>query len=130
MSCTCCSSEAGTGGRVSTPPPPGPLAGSKGSLARTTTSTPLVVSANSSSKTLPSVSVSTKVPAMKATPSTTESDVRTSRDLRANRFRSVTCVMSAAEPLHAVDDVVGGRAHELVHDLAVGEEHDAVGVAR
>ena len=61
--------------------PPWPLSSSR--LARTSASTPRVASVKSLSNTLPSVSVSTNVPDMNATPNTTAMEVRTRRSFFA-----------------------------------------------
>ena len=81
---------SGTGGRFCWLLLPGPVSALNGSRARTTASTPWLAFANSESKTLPSVSVSTNVPAMNATPSTTASDVSASRNFLARRPLIVT----------------------------------------
>src|SRR5580700_4271065 len=75
-----------------------------------------------------SVSVSTKVPAMKVTPRTMASAVRASRSLWARSPLTVTRHMSGAHRLDALDDRVRRRLGELADDLAVGEEDDPVRV--
>ena len=79
----------------------------------------------------PMVSVSTSVPAMKATPRRTARLVVRSRSLRAARSLRVVRNMAIYSPklLHAVEHPVGRRCGHLVDDAAVGEEDDAVGVA-
>src|SRR3954447_20603537 len=100
------------------------------------------------------VSVNTNEPATKAVPSNTEMRVRARRTLCARRLRKPTFVMglmpslrsgrrrrdadcslasfarSCFEPLHALEDGLRGRAPQLVHDPAVGQEQDPVGVTR
>src|SRR5215213_8094655 len=77
------------------------------------------------------VSVSTKVPDTNATPSITAMPVSRKRTFLLQIPLSVTFHMrSGAQALHLVEDRVGGRLVQLVDDGAVGEEHDAVGVAR
>src|SRR6516225_1137118 len=80
--------------------------------------------------TLCSVSVSTNVPAMKVTPRTIASAVRARRSLCANRPLMVTVHMSGAQRAHALQDGVGGRAHQLVDDAAVGQKDHAVRIGR
>ena len=101
--------------------------------ARTTGVDALVdVRRRASRSVCPSVSVSTNVPAMNATPSMTASDGQHEAELvgqqalerdpqhDALRLRAASCGRGRAS-------AVGSR--DLVDDLAVGEEHDAVGVA-
>src|SRR3954451_20058973 len=85
---------------------------------------------NRSSKPRLMVAVRTKVPAMKATPSTTEMHVEIRRRLWAHSDRKVSRNMgcSVAEGLHEVHDVLGARVVQLVDDLAVGEDQHPVRV--
>src|SRR5580704_2668468 len=85
---------------------------------------------NSVSNVLWSVSVRTRVPEMNVTPSTMARPVRARRNLWASRPLTVTVHMSAAEPLHPLQNRIGGRRGELSLNLAVGQEHDAVRVGR
>src|SRR5690242_16337864 len=75
------------------------------------------------------VSVRTIVPDMNATPSITARAVSANRSLWASSPLIVTRRMVLlAGVLDAIDDGLGRRALELVDDLAVGEEDDAIGV--
>src|SRR4051794_16225177 len=87
---------------------------------------------NRSSKPRLMVAVRTKVPAMKATPSTTEMHVEIRRRLCAHSDLKVSRNMgcSVAEGLHEVDDVLGARIVQLVHDLPVRQDEHAIGVGR
>src|SRR5690348_13447063 len=98
-------------------------------MPRTTMSLPTAVWANRLSKVCFTVSVSTKVPAMKATPRMMAMAVRASRSLWASRLLMVARNTSAPEPLHLVEHLLRGGIGELVDGLAVGEEHHPVGVA-
>src|SRR5215207_6488139 len=73
------------------------------------------------------VSVRMNVPETRVTASATASAVPKSRPpcAAAPRSRRNT---SAAKVLHVVDRPLGGRLEHLVDDLAVGQEHDPVGV--
>src|SRR5512143_3568715 len=77
------------------------------------------------------VSVSTSVPAMKATPRATASAVASSRSLWATTpckaVRNIA--VSLPEPLHPLEDQVRRRVRHLVDGAAVGEEDDPVGEA-
>ena len=73
----------------------GPL---KTALARTTASVPLYTPANWSLMMLVSVSVSTRVPAVNATPSVTARAVVTSRRFRASRLWKMILNMPAHSP--------------------------------
>src|SRR5437764_3930097 len=76
------------------------------------------------------VSVRTIVPDMNATPSITARAVSANRSLWASSPLIVTRrTVLLADVFHVVDDCLGGRILELVHDLPVGEEDDAIGVA-
>src|SRR5271156_430842 len=77
-----------------------------------------------------SVSVSTKVPAMKVTPNTMASAVRASRSLWASSPLMVTRHMSGAQRPDALQDRVGGRLGQVVDDGAVGQEDAPVGIGR
>src|SRR5262245_36838625 len=111
------------------PPPPGGW--SKAATDRTITSVPAFTSANRLVNVALSVSVRMKLPATNATPRTTASDVRARRTLWARSpFRVARHMGSAPQALHPVEHSVGGRPVHLVHDLAVGQEHDPVGEAR
>src|SRR5271166_4642644 len=74
------------------------------------------------------VSVRTNVPAMNVTPSTMASAVRTSRSLCASNPLTVTRHMSGSQGPDALQHQVRGRLGQLVDDVAVGQEDDAVGV--
>src|SRR3954468_5600528 len=77
------------------------------------------------------VSVSTNVPDTNATPSITAIPVSRKRTFLLQMPLSVTFHMgSGAQALHLVEHRVGRRCEKLVDDGAVGQEHDAVGVAR
>src|SRR4029078_6489003 len=77
------------------------------------------------------VSVSTNVPETNATPSITAMPVSRKRTFLLQMPLSVTFHMgSGAQALHLVEDRGGVGLEQLVDDRAVGEEHDAVGVAR
>src|SRR5574340_1698281 len=112
----------------------------------TRTSTPLAASWKMLSNVRCRVSVSRNDPATKAVPSTTDSTVSASRTLCAARLRRDTLRMGelleyamasdhflgrgGIELLHPVQHGLGGGLTQLVDDLPVGQEHDAVGVAR
>src|SRR6476659_8783443 len=82
-------------------------------------------------KVLEMVSVSTNVPDTNATPSMTAMPVSRKRTFLLQIPLSVTFHMgSGAQALHLVEHRVGRRREEFVDDGAVGQEHDAVGVAR
>src|SRR5579862_9000725 len=85
---------------------------------------------NSESKLCLTVSVSTNVPATKATPSTIERAVSARRTLCAARLFSVALSTSPLHALHVVDDARRRRRRHLVHDPPVAEEHDALRVRR
>ena len=93
---------------------------------------PSLAVAKSPSKVFPMVSVRIMVPAMKATPRTTARPVSTKRTLWAQRPLMVRLNMAIYLPKlfmrSRTDSAVG--CVELVDDAAVGEEDDAVGVAR
>src|SRR5580704_3195837 len=78
-------------------------------------------------KVLCRVSVSTNVPEMNVTPSTMAMPVSSRRSLWASRPLIVTFHTSVPQLLHVLQDRIGGGGGELPHDLAVGEEDDAVG---
>src|SRR6476619_730689 len=90
-------------------------------------------------KARPRVSVNTRDPATKATPSRTAKALMNSRSLRASRLFQVALSISGTRPggpvglletLHALEDPVGSGPAHLVDHAAVGEEDDPVGVAR
>ena len=85
-------------------------------------------SPNSVSNVLCSVSVSTNVPEMNVTPSTMASAVSARRSLWASRPLMVTFHMSAAQRPHPLEDRIRRRVGQLADHLAVGQEHDPVGV--
>src|SRR5579871_2354853 len=93
-------------------------------------SLPALTCWKSESKLCFTVSVSTNVPATKATPSTMAMAVRARRTLWAARLRSVARSTSVPHALHVVDDPLRRRLRHLVDDAPVGEEHDAVRVRR
>src|SRR3954454_19722552 len=81
-----------------------------------------------------SVSVNTKEPATKGVRSSTDTTVSASRTLWARRLRRPTRIMgldigSGLQPLHALEDGVGGGGPQLVDDAAVAQEQHPVGVA-
>src|SRR4051812_29366826 len=76
------------------------------------------------------VSESTNVPETKATPSVTAATVSSRRSLLVSRLRSETRSTSRPQPAHDLEDPLAGRLWELLDDLAVDQEHDAVGVRR
>src|SRR3954447_12683340 len=88
------------------------------------------MSANRLSNVFPMVSVSTRLPAMKATPSSTARLVVSTRSLRARSPAMVVFSIGALLPelLQAVEHPLGRRVRHLVDDPAVVEEHDAAGV--
>src|SRR6478735_2864470 len=89
------------------------------------------MSLNRPLKVLEMVSVSTNVPDTNATPSMTAMPVSRKRTFLLQMPLSVTFHMgSGAQALHLVEHRVGRRCVQLVDDGAVGQEHDAVGVAR
>src|ERR1700716_3020921 len=76
------------------------------------------------------VSVRIIVPDMNETPSLTPRAVSAKRSLWASRPLIVTRrTVLLADVFHVVDDGLGRRALELVDDLPVGEEDDAIGIA-
>src|SRR5579871_573610 len=121
-------SDVGTGTRFcpkSRPPPLVPY----GALPCTTTSTVELICWKRLLKLCFTVSVSTKVPAMNDTPRTMAVAVRASRTLCATRLRKVALnIGSVSQPLHVVDDLLGHRLHQVVHNTAVGQEDDAIGI--
>ena len=119
--------DSGTGTRCPPPKPPRPPV-PYGATPWTTMSLPALTCWNSASKLCFTVSVSTNVPAMNATPSTMAMAVRNRRTLCAARLRRVARSTSVPHALHVVDDALGRRLRHLVDDAAVGEEHDAVRV--
>src|SRR3954452_18986860 len=76
------------------------------------------------------VSLNTKTPERNAQPAMTASAERRRRPLRARTFFSAMRSTSFPEALHAVEHLLRCRLGHLVDDLAVGEEDDAIGVAR
>src|ERR1700730_11672531 len=67
---------------------------------------------------------------MKATPRMTANAVRANRSLCAARLLMLVLHMALVpEAFHSVKHTLGGRVGHLVDDAAVGEEHDALGVA-
>ena len=78
------------------------------------------------------VSPSTRVPARKATPSTTAEQVASRRRLWAPMDLRVVRHIGAQLPRarHALEHALGGRGLHVVDDPAVGQEHDGVGVGR
>src|SRR3974377_813271 len=82
---------------------------------------------NSVLNVLCSVSVRTSVPAMKVTPSTMASAVSARRSLCPRTPLMVTFHMSGPELPPPLEDRVGGRFIQLVHDSAIGQEDDPVG---
>src|ERR1700676_3079895 len=76
------------------------------------------------------VSVSTRVPEMKVTPSTMATAVRASRSLWANSPFRVTLPISAAQLLHPFQHRVDGGRGQFVHHVPVGQEDHPVGVGR
>ena len=71
------------------------------------------------------------MPERNDTPSITASAVSANRSLWAKRPFSVSLnTRLLPEVLEPVEDALRGRLEHLVDDLAVGEEHDPVGVAR
>src|SRR5262245_55233716 len=99
-------------------------------LLRTWASMPRLASEKKSTNDARMVSPSTRVPARKATPSTTATVVDTSRRLRAHTPFRVIWSMSASDRLDAVEHGVGGRSDQPVDDATVGQEQDAVGPRR
>src|SRR5687767_13653739 len=81
-----------------------------------------------SSKVRAMVALRIIVPLMKATPRTTARPVARRRSLWAARLRSAVRNISVSKGLPAVQDPLGGGFGHLVHDPAVGQEHDAVRV--
>src|SRR3712207_4107232 len=76
------------------------------------------------------VSVSTSVPAMKATPRVTASAVVNMRRLWASSpLIVVRNIALLPEALHALEHPLGSGLEHLVDDAPVGQEDDAVGVA-
>ena len=93
------STEAGIGSRSADAPPPGPACSVvKADSARTITSEVPAASLNSWSKAAFIVSVSTKVPATKPTPSTTESAVSAKRSFFASSALKVARHMGVRPP--------------------------------
>src|SRR4051812_24041293 len=96
-------------------------------VERTITSEVLAVSAEAWWKAASIVSVRMKVPDTRVTASATANAVPRRRPPCATAPRSRRN-MSAPELLHVVYRPLGGGVEHLVHDLAVGQEHDPVGV--
>ncbi len=120
---------SGIGFRSWPPPPPPPAATSWNAFsACTTTSVFAKMSPKRSSNAESAVSVRTRVPATNPTPRTIASAVSASRSFLATRLFSAARHISDFQQLHPVEDLLGRRIPHLVHDLAVGEEHDPVGV--
>src|SRR3954453_11334185 len=77
------------------------------------------------------VAVKTSVPQMNATPRMIATPVSTKRTLWERIPLTVTFHMGLLpQALHPVQHALGGRLVHLVDDLAVGQEHDPVRVAR
>src|SRR5688500_12716788 len=98
-------------------------------LPRTKASVPALTSANSWSKLFPMVSVSTRLPAMKATPRSTRSLGVNTRSLRARSPAMVVLrTFLLPELLEPVEGALGGGVVHRVDDASVVEEDDAAGV--
>ena len=110
--------DASTSGRWS-PMFCGPL---KTAFARTTASVPLNTVADRSLKMLVMVSVSTRVPAVNATPMITARAVVTSRRFRANRLCRTILYMSAHSPKRRIRSstrsAVGARISSTIRPSA------------
>src|ERR1043166_4542005 len=105
-------------------PPPGPFPPDTFAALRTYASVPANTLPKRSLNDFPTVSVSTIVPHMNATPSSTASEVRTRRPLRP-RSEAIVVLNTrglVADPLHAVEQLARGRLVDGVDDLAVVEE--------
>src|ERR1700729_3275148 len=75
-------------------------------------------------------SVSTKVPATRATPRTIATAVSAARRRRVASPLSATWSTARSEALHGVDDLVLVGAGEVLDDLAVRQEQEPVGDGR
>src|SRR5688572_11469653 len=122
---TVSSTEAGTGSRTAE-------MSSTVSTERTSRSTLAVSSVNRLSNVALRLSARMNDPETNATEATIAIPIAIARPIRARSERraslGMTLIRLATDLLHAVDDLVDGRLRHVVHDLAVGEEHDAVGV--
>jgi hypothetical protein len=111
-------------------PLPSPAApGLKAVCGCTTTVVPAYTLPKRSSKLFSAVSVRMNVPAVKPTPSTTASAVRTRRSFRASRLLIVarSIDVSGLQRLQPIEDPLGGRVVHLVDRVPVAEEDHAVG---
>ena len=104
-----------------------PVLGPTAAFELMTASVALYDSLKMPSKLLPSVSVSTKAPLIIATPSTIANAGQRGAELASEQALEGDADHAARHLLERLEDLVGRRGAEVLHDQAVGEEEDAVG---